>query len=217
MAEEIGRIEKPPVESFRGGRKLYVVPLVFTGSDAPPDYLEIHERYWRQVNEQIAGQESRVGKITRIYHESLAVSGEAGMKALQAWNSLAYLIIKEKVEQGAALEATEQADLADECMDWERCLLMGFFSRKAAETVSGHYRAAAKQRYEYIGERIAQTLQPGEVAVLFIRESHAVQFPPDIDVFAVAPPALDEIHRWLRDHSRQAEAEEEHEAGSDAK
>jgi len=26
-----------------------------------------------------------------------------------------------------------------------------------------------------------------------------VQFPPDIEVFSVAPPVLDEIHRWLRD------------------
>jgi hypothetical protein len=26
-----------------------------------------------------------------------------------------------------------------------------------------------------------------------------VQFPEDIEVFSVAPPALDEIHRWQRE------------------
>ena len=39
------------------------------------------------------------------------------------------------------------------------------------------------------------------MALLFIREGHRVQFPPDIEVFSVAPPVLDEIHRWLRDRS----------------
>jgi hypothetical protein len=28
-----------------------------------------------------------------------------------------------------------------------------------------------------------------------------VQFPQDIEVFSVAPPVLDEIHRWLRESS----------------
>jgi hypothetical protein len=26
-----------------------------------------------------------------------------------------------------------------------------------------------------------------------------VQFPEDVEVFSVAPPALDEIHRWQRE------------------
>jgi hypothetical protein len=26
-----------------------------------------------------------------------------------------------------------------------------------------------------------------------------VQFPGDVEVFSIFPPALDEIHRWLRD------------------
>jgi hypothetical protein len=32
-----------------------------------------------------------------------------------------------------------------------------------------------------------------------------VQFARDIEVFSVAPPALDDIHRWLRDRSKQVE------------
>ena len=59
--------------------------------------------------------------------------------------------------------------------------------------------------------KIDETLKDGDVAVLFIREGHSVQFPRDIDVFSVAPPALDEIHRWIRDHmsSRNAAQPEE--------
>ena len=42
-----------------------------------------------------------------------------------------------------------------------------------------------------------------------MRENHQVQFPPDVQVFYVAPPALDEIRRWLRE--REAKPEEEKE------
>ena len=40
---------------------------------------------------------------------------------------------------------------------------------------------------------------------------HQVQFPPDIEVFYVAPPALDEIKRWFRtrDEEYQAQTEQE--------
>jgi hypothetical protein len=212
MAEELGKIERPSLETFRGNRKVYIVSLMFAGTDAPEEFKEKCERYWQQINEQISHQESTVGKINRIFHESIALGGEDGLKVMKQWNQLSYLIVKDKVENGAVLEATELADLADECMDWERCLLMGFFSRKVAEIVADHYRASAKERFEYISKRISESLQPGEIALLFIREGHSVQFPADTDVFSVAPPALDEIHRWLRDRSQAAESDESDEA-----
>jgi hypothetical protein len=208
MAEELGKIERPSVETFKGVRKLYVVPLIFAGSDAPKEFRDKCELYWMQVNEQISNQEQKVGKINRIYHESIAVGGEDGLKVMEKWNQLSYLIVKEKVDNCAVLEATELAELSDECMDWERCLLLGFFSRKVAETVADHYRASAKERFEYISKRIDESLKPGEVGIFFVREGHSVQFPQDMDVFSVAPPALDEIHKWLRDHSHESETEE---------
>lgn len=207
MTEELGKIEKLDIEQF-GLRKLYVVPLFFSGAEAPQDYKEKLERYWREVNEQIANQEVKVGKVGRIYHESISIGGEEGLKIVEKINPLSYLITKDKCDCGAVFEASELADLADECMDWERCLLMGFFSQKVARTVSEFYQQSAEKRYEYIGRRIDETLQKGEVAILFIREGHAVQFAKDIEVFSVAPPALDEIHRWLRDRSKAGEESE---------
>jgi hypothetical protein len=209
MPEELGKIERPTAESFKGIRKLYVVPLIFAGTDAPKEFRDKCELYWMQVNEQISNQEQKVGKINRIYHESISVGGEEGLKVMEKWNQLSYLVIKEKVDNCAVLEATELAELSDECMDWERCLLLGFFSHTAAETVANHYCDSSKRRFEYISKRIDESLKPGEVGILFIREGHSVQFPPDMDVFSVAPPALDEIHKWLRDRSQTPEAEED--------
>ena len=208
MAAELGKIEKLDIEQF-GLRKLYVVPLLFSGADAPPDYKEKLEKYWREVNEQIANQEVKVGKIKRIYHESISEGGEEGLKVVAEINKLSYLIAKDKFDCGAVFEAVELAELADECMDWERCLMLGLFSQKAFKTVAELYQQSAIKRYEYIGKRIDETLQKGEAAILFIRESHLVQFAKDIEVFSVAPPALDDIHRWLRDRSKQAEAQNE--------
>jgi hypothetical protein len=208
MAEELGKIEKLDIEQF-GLRKLYVVPLLFCGSDAPADYKEKLERYWREVNEQIANQEVKVGKIKRIYHESMSAGGEEGLKIIGEINPLSYLIAKDKFDCGTVFEATEQADMADECMDWERCLMMGLFSQKALETVAEAYKLCARKRYEYIGRRIDETLQQGEAAMLFIREGHLVQFARDIEVFSVAPPALDDIHRWLRDRSNKTQEKDE--------
>jgi len=106
------------------------------------------------------------------------------------------------------LEATEDKEMSEESIDWERHLLMGFISQKVAQMVSESYVAALRKRYEYIARRIDETLKANEVGLLFIREGHMVQFPQDIEVFSVAPPALDEIHRWQRDRSSTDKKEE---------
>lgn len=213
MAGELGKIEKPGLDQFQGKRKLYVVALIYAGPESPPEYKEKYERYWLQVSEQIINQESKVGNVSRVYHESIAVGGEAGFSTLEKMNVLSFQIIKARVDRGAIFEATEIAELVYECMDWGRCLIMGFYSQQVADTVAGNYREAAHKRYEYISQRINETLKESEIGLLFIREGHAVQFPPDVDVFLVAPPALDEIHRWLRDR-REPDKEEDKEEKS---
>jgi len=46
-------------------------------------------------------------------------------------------------------------------------------------------------------------LKCNEAGLLFITENHRLQFPADIEVFNVFPPAMDEIHRWLRDRAEK--------------
>ena len=95
-------------------------------------------------------------------------------------------------------------------MDWERCMIMGFISQKAATTVSQFYVDVAKKRHEKIAKTIKTTLKKDESGAIFIREGHMVQFPKDVEVFSISPPALDEIHRWQRDYmARPKEGEVE--------
>ena len=55
-----------------------------------------------------------------------------------------------------------------------------------------------KNRYAYISNRINESLGNNEVGILLINERHQVQFPTDVEVFYVSPPALDEYRRWLQ-------------------
>jgi hypothetical protein len=109
----------------------------------------------------------------------------------------------------------------EEVMDWQRCAMLGFISGKVANKVSEFYVEAAKKRNEFMAEKINETLKDDESGLLFITEEHSVQFPSDIEVFSIFPPALDEIHRWLRDQAKvrlekpteESKEEEEGEAG----
>ena len=201
MAKQVGKIEKPAAEYFVSKRKLYLVPLLFAGKEAPAEYVEKFNLYWEQVSEHVANLESKIGKVSHIFHESMVQAGKNGLKVMKIFNPSGYRIAKDKCKSEAVLEATEDRELAEESMDWERCLLLGFISQKVAKMVTEFYIEALKKRYEHIARRIDETLKDNEVGMLFIREGHMVQFPQDIEVFSVAPPALDEIHRWQRDRS----------------
>ena len=199
MAEQLGKIEKPEAKDFTSKRKLYLIPLIFSGKEAPPEYVEKFNLYWEQVGEHVTNLEAKIGKVSHIYHESIVQAGEDGLKAMEKLSPSSCHVAREKCQSGAMFEATEDKELADESLDWERFLLMGFISQKVAEMVSQFYVEALKKRYEHVARRIDETLKADEAGVLFIREGHMVQFPQDIEVFSVAPPALDEIHRWQRE------------------
>ncbi len=201
MAEELGKIEKPEARHFREKRKLYLIPLLFSWEGAPAEYVEKFNLYWQQVREHVANLESKIGKVNRVYHESITMAGEDGLKVLEKLNPSSYQITKDKCQSGAELGVVEGTEVAEESMDWERHLLMGFVSQKVAKIVSEFYVEAAKKRYEHIARRIDEALKADDVGMLFIREGHRVQFHQDIEVFSVAPPALDEIRRWQRDRS----------------
>ena len=202
MPEQLGKIERLEAERFKQGKKLYLVPLVYSGEEAPDEYKEKCSRYWQQVAEQLTNLASKIGRVNRVYHESIFQPGEDGMKTLKTLNPSSYQIAKTQCDNDSIFETVEEEELFEEVMDWQRCLMLGFMSDKVASKVSEFYVEAAKKRNEFIAKKISETLKDDEAGLLFIREEHAVQFPSDIEVFSIFPPALDEIHRWYRDQAR---------------
>jgi hypothetical protein len=202
MPEQLGKIERLEVEHFKQGKKLYLVPLVYSGEEAPNEYKEKCSHYWQQVAEQLTNLASKIGRVNRVYHESIFQCGEDGMKVMERLNPGSYQIAKTQCDNGAIFETIEERELFEEVMDWQRCLMLGFISDKVASKVSEFYVEAAKERNESMAKKISDTLKDDEAGLLFIREDHSVQFPSDIEVFSIFPPALDEIHRWYRDQAR---------------
>jgi hypothetical protein len=185
-----------------GKKKLYLIPLAFTWEGAPSDYTEKYRRYWQQIDEQIGKLETKIGQIKRIFYESVAVGGQTGLKIVEKLNPDAFKLASQKEQKGAGFEPLEDEELVSESLDWQRMLLLGFASAKVAKMVTNYYTEAIRKRYDQISRRLSETIKDNEASLLFIREGHMVQFPADIEVFSVSPPALDEINRWLKDQER---------------
>lgn len=199
MAQELGRIERPTAESFEGTRKLFLVPLVYSPPEPPEGYGELLDRYWNGVQSQLRRLVDRTGTVGHIYHDGVFHEGEAGAKTIEQLNPRSHAVVVEYVQMGARIEALEDQESFFEVIDWQRVLMLQPASRKVLELAMNSYRDALKRRNDTAIQRIDQTLAPGESGIILVPEEHGLQFPRDIQVFYIAPPALDEIHRWLRD------------------
>lgn len=206
--KKLGKIEKPLAEGFKTGRKLYFIPLIYSVEGAEADYLGKFNEYWNQVENQVGNLELKLGKVDKVYHELILVGGDDGVKAIKDLNSKSYQIVKNRLDKGARLQPVEQSELLTEFMDWSKCLVMGLQNQKVFTRVYEFYTEANKKRNEHIAKQIDETLSANETGVLFMREGHQVQFPSDIQVFYIAPPALDEIKRWFRDREAKSQTVE---------
>lgn len=214
MAEELGKIEKPAVEEFKVGRKLFFIPLIFPSKELPQDFQDKYNRYWEQVESQIAGLEAKLGTVNRIFHELVPEKGEEAALTLSTLNAGSLRIIRIRMENGASFESTEDSEILSELMDWSRCLSLGLQSKEVFSKVYSYYTETNNKRQDIVSKKINDSLKENEIGILVMAEGHHIQFQPDINIFYIAPPALDEIKRWLRDYEAKSKEapEKEHPA-----
>lgn len=207
--QELGRVERPAAEQYRGRRRLLLAPLaLLPPGDADDNESEghtIYRRYWEQAETQIDALAVGLGGLHRIYHESLVEGGAAGLSYLQMAYRQGHDMIQAHCQAGAALEATESLELLTETLDLQRCLMLPFTNDQVAARLQEWLGESVRSRYQYIAARIDESLQPDETGLLLINERHQVQFPSDIEVFYIAPPALDEYRRWLQNWAARQE------------
>jgi len=205
MAKKLGKIEKPPVEKYGKGRKLLFVPLLFSPPEPEDDFVEKARKYWDEVEAQVANLESKLGSVSKVYHELVPVGGEEGGKVIEELNSASYQIVRARLDKGAEIQPIEDIELLMEFMDWSRCLAVGLQNQKVLVKVYESYLEVRSRRNEDMAKKIDETLKEEDIGILLMREGHQVQFPTDIEVFYVAPPGLDEIKRWIRDREEELE------------
>ncbi len=204
MAEELGKIEKPNAEDFKLGRKLFFVPLVMASQDLPLQFTLINDKYWDEVDSQLSGLEARLGPVKHIFHELVPESGEEGLKTVKQLKFNSLKLVEDRMKKGAVLESTEDEEILAELMDWSRCLAIGLQSQKVYSTIYTAYTESNNKRNESISQKIDSSLKENESAIVIMGEGHHVKFPADASLFYVAPPALDELKRWLRDYEAKA-------------
>jgi len=198
MPEELGRIQRPSASQYDGRRKLLLVPLVYGPQADSPEGAAVLQNYWEQMQTQVEALEGALGGLQHIYHESLTVGGDEGLEQLSAADQRSHGFITDKTESGAVLEATEDMDVLLETLDLQRCMMIPLASTSVASKLQEWHSNSTRQRYEHIASQIDSTLGENETGLLMISERHQVQFPSDIEVFYVSPPALDEYRRWFQ-------------------
>ena len=198
MTEQLGRIERPEVERFQGKRKLLLIPLIFGTPEQLQEGQTLLQKYWVQMQSQVESLENRLGQVKRIFHENIAAGEDEGLLRLQAMDERSYKFVQSKCRNKAILEATEDEGTLLEVVDLQRCLMLPLLSSRLTAKLHEWYFDGMNRRYEHIGKRIDESLGKNEVGLLLIGERHQVQFPQDIEVFYVSPPALDEYRRWFQ-------------------
>jgi len=210
MSEELGKIQKPPVENFTAGRKLYFVPLIFSDPQLPLDISLKYSAYWDQVESQIANLEEKLGPVKYLFHELVQDSGAEALKSLEQIHSGSLSLLSSRMQKGASFEALEEEDVLTELMDWSRCLSLGLQNQRVYTQIYQSYIAVNDKRNESIAKKIDETLKGNESCIVIMGEGHHVKFPENIQVFYIAPPALDEIKRWAREQQAKEQAAHVH-------
>ncbi len=195
----LGNVGKGTYAEFAGKRKLLLVPYVAAvRDDAELDGLIA--AYWEEAFAQVAKLEESLGAVRHVFHEGSVGEGEESVKVLEAGNPAGFSHVQAVIERGARLEPTEDPDVLRETLDLHRCLAVVQISRSVQERLVEWFEEARARRYAFIAQRIGEAMEPDAVGLLVISPDHRVQFEADVGVIYVAPPALDRINTWLRDH-----------------
>ena len=219
MAEELGRNQRPTASQYDGRRKLLLVPLIYGPQADDPVGAEVLQNYWEQMQTQVDALEAALGGLQHIYHESLTMGGDEGLEQLGAADQRSHGFVTAKTGSGVVLEATEDMDILLETLDLQRCMMIPLASANVGSRLQEWHADSNRQRYEHIANQIDSTLGENETGLLLISERHQVQFPSDIEVFYVSPPALDDYRRWFQnwmDQQQAATAAESEPTGTDA-
>ena len=196
---ELGKIDRPDAEIFAGKRKLYCVANIYSIEDAPDDYMELFNKYWDEVVQQIEKIEV-AGKIKKIFCEIIYSQGDESLNILAKINERIPQIIKKKLEEGGTLLPLESEEIFGPLTDWGNCLRI-VYTKEVFTKVLEFYTEFSNKRLQHILNTIDSDLSEAEAGLLIMRDEDRakLQFPKDIEVFLVTPPSYDDIIRWFRE------------------
>jgi hypothetical protein len=140
---------------------------------------------WQEIEAAIRSLDLDYSKV-RLYQDGLPVCGREPeiVAAMARAGSRNHLLLQELLSKGATLMGTESGDLLQE----EYQLAQESLKPTTRAAVLARRRVRGedllKRRDRFIGQRLNETLQPGETGLLFLGMLHAVEqyLAPDIQV-----------------------------------
>ena len=209
MVEEIGRINRPAAANYDGKRRLLLARWFSRQrrrNTCPPKA----PRWWAVTGSRWTPK-SELFKTPWVASPMFTtkICRKEESRALATWRQLGRAAtpwLRALTHAGAALENTESIEILAESLDLQRFLMGPIMSQTVATRVQEWLIEATRRRYAHIAEVIDSTLGDDETGLLLINERHQVQFPSDIEVIYVAPPALDEFRRWLQNWTQQMQS-----------
>jgi len=202
---EIARIGKPEASYYKDKKKIYFVRNLYLPQNATDKYKSIFFRYWNEVGEHLSRLEA-AGKISKIFCESIYMTGEEAIKVLSAMNIRLEQIVREKIDAGAELLPLESREIFAIYIDWFNCLAV-VRTQKVHESVHRFLDETIKERFKHIKSVLNEHIGKKEAALLIMRDEdreHLV-LPDDIEIFFVSPPAYNDLQQFIRDSKSEKE------------
>ncbi|UCH80577.1 MAG: hypothetical protein JSW20_12685 [Nitrospiraceae bacterium] len=202
---EIGKINKPEADTYKNRKKIYFVRNLYLPKSATDKYKSIYNRYWKEVEEHLTKIEA-AGKVSKIFCESLYMSGKEARRVLKSMNAALEKIIQKKIEEGAELAPLEDKDIFGSYVDWNNCMMV-IRTQKVYDTIQEHLKSVVKDRFKYIKSVLEKNIGKAEAAMLIMRgeDRELLELPDDIELFLISPPAYDDLQQFLRDRDEGRE------------
>lgn len=199
---EVGKvIDKPDASDYKNKKKLYFVRNLYLPKNATSEYKAIFDRYWNEVDEHLAKLEV-AGKITKVFCESLYISGKEAMKVIGSMNAKLESIVQKKIDAGAQLLPLESKEIFSVYMDWYNCL-MHVRTREVVDAIQKFLDDEITKRFEHIKSVLSKNISDGEAGLLIMREEDRqnLLLPGNIEAFVVSPPAYDDLMTFISDRN----------------
>ncbi len=218
---EFGKIDKPEASTFTSKRKLYMIPVLPFEELVSKYGIDIAkvERFWGEVREKIDYFITTYGKISILFIEGLDDEEKKGIEHFEKLGkeSNHFKLIKTLIEEGAVVKGIDRVSQIDRSR-----LLIEEYSKSFLPQVQEFHKDYYGKDINFEGWRdylikkikelqdemektttgIIQELPSDSNGVLIITDGRPIEFPEDMDVFQIRPPAFDEIERKIREKAK---------------
>ena len=202
---KLGRINKPEIAKYKNKKKIYFVRNLYLPQNATDKYKEIFDRYWTEVKEHLARLE-KAGKVSKIFCESIYMTGDESMKVLSAMNVQLEKLVQKMIDAGGKFLPLEDRETFGAYVDWNNCLML-VRTPRVYKTIQKLFQETIADRFKQINSVLRKDIADSEAALLIMHEGDQehLELSDDTVIFFVTPPAYDDLLKFIRDSQSEKE------------